>query len=153
MTTPRLSTLPGPTFRAGIQVATGVHRNDTYTVAQVLTYHVPPTPGQSEREISDGMQAIAASLRLGAHDEAPPFIGHGRIQLAGITPHLNYGRDDSRIALPVGEDWRTVAQSGAAVRVIVLFDPLWPGGGQNALAAHVDACYDRGTLRWGTTFL
>lgn len=147
-TGPELLMLPGPTFAAGIQVSTSVHRA---AVAQVLAYHVPAHGrDQSASQISAGMRAIAQSLGLGAHDAPPPDLGP-RIELRSGTPHLDYGCADYDLPLPVGEEWRAVAEAGGPVRVMILFDPLWPSGGAGALAAHVDDCFERGALQWGTT--
>ncbi|WND36906.1 hypothetical protein RI578_22630 [Streptomyces sp. BB1-1-1] len=147
-----VGTLPGPTFAAGIQLATGVHRTDVFAVAQVLAFHVPPPRQEQTPEIAAGMRAIAASLGLGAHDGTPPYIGRP-ITLRRGTPVLDYGHPDARLWLPVGDEWRKVAENGGPVRILILFDPLWPTNRQGALAEHVHACYDRGAMQWGTTYL
>ncbi|MEU5745696.1 hypothetical protein ABZ804_09135 [Streptomyces sp. NPDC047726] len=148
-TSGRPTTLPGPTFAAGIQLSTAVHRG---VVAQVLAFHVPASGrDQSAAGVTGGMQAIAASLGLGAHDAPPPTIDRC-IESRRGTPFLDYGHPDARLALPVGAEWRAVAEAGGPIRIMILTDTLWPST-PGALAEHVQACYDRGAVRWGTTFL
>lgn len=141
--------LPTPTFAAGIQLSTGVHRD---VVATVLAFHVPPAPGESPEDVSSGMRAIAASLGLGPHDAPPPDLGR-RIELRRGTPFLDYGCPDYALALPVDARWREVTGKGAPIRITVLFEPFMPIGGPRAVAAHAQGCLSRGTLQWGTTRL
>lgn len=151
MNTPtgRRVALPGPTFAAGIQLSTGVHRS---VVATVLAFHVPGVGVQSDQDVSEGMQAIAASLGLGPHQAPPPDLGR-RIELRQGTPFLDYGDPDYALALPVDAQWSAVAKKGAPIRITILFEPFYPIGGPAAVAAHAQGCLSRGTLRWGTTRL
>ncbi|MGW2130472.1 hypothetical protein [Streptomyces coelicoflavus] len=145
-------TAPGPIFAAGIQLATGVHRTDDFAVAQVLAYHVPSTfVGQTDDHVRGGMRAMAASLGLGPCDTSPPYIGH-RLRMRRGTPFLDYGRDDYLLALPAGEEWRTVVEWGGPVRILVLFEPLSAGASRDTYDAHVRWCFEHDAMRWGTTY-
>ncbi|MFF8095670.1 hypothetical protein [Streptomyces sp. NPDC016675] len=147
-----LKTVPGPTFAAGIQLATGVHRGDGFAVAQVLAYHVPPMyAAESHESVRDGMRAIAASLRLGPCETHPPYIGH-RVRIRSGTPFLDYGRDDYLMALPVGEEWRKVVEAGGPVRILLMLDPRPAGLRQPELSEFVRDAFTRRAMRWGTTY-
>ncbi|MGC0427597.1 hypothetical protein RKD32_003952 [Streptomyces sp. SAI-195] len=152
MRTNQTLTAPGPTFAAGIQLATGVHRGEGFAVAQVLAYHVPPMyAADSYESISDGMRAIATAMRLGPCEAQPPYIGH-RIRMQRGTPFLDYGRDDYRLALPVGEEWRKLVEDGGPVRILVMFDPRPAGMQQPELSEFVRDAFKRRAMRWGTTY-
>ncbi|MFJ8146993.1 hypothetical protein ACIQ6R_18225 [Streptomyces sp. NPDC096048] len=147
-----VQTVPGPTFAAGIQLATGVHRGDGFAVAQVLAYHVPPSlAGQTVGDISRGMEAIARAMHLGPCETHPPYIGH-RIRMRSGTPFLDYGRDDYLLALPVGEEWRTLVEAGGPVRILVMLDPRPAGLRQPDLSEFVRDAFTRRAMRWGTTY-
>jgi hypothetical protein len=145
---------PGATFAAGIQLSTGVHRGPGFSVAQVLAFHVPPPhcPAESVESITAGMRALADSMQLGPHDQDPPFVGH-RVSMRSGTPWLDYGHDGHFLVLPIGAQWREVAEGGGPIRILWLLDPLTPLADRSAIEAHVSACYDRGAMRWGTTYV
>ncbi|MFH9430223.1 hypothetical protein ACH4JZ_18270 [Streptomyces sp. NPDC017615] len=152
MTSPQTEAPPGPGFVSGIRLATGVHRNYAFPVAQLLAYHAPPRLAHETVERTrQGMAEFAAALRLGPPDGAPLSIGH-RIRMRNGRPWLDYGDDDYRLAIPASRAWSQVVEAGGPVRVLVLFDPLTAGATQVEIGAHVQACYDRGAMRWGTTY-
>ncbi|WP_234043367.1 hypothetical protein [Streptomyces marianii] len=142
---------PGPGFVAGIRLATGIHQTDAFTVANLLAFHAPPRLAhETDESIREGMQAFAAAMDLGPHDEHPPYIGH-RIRIRQGMPWLNYA-DEYSLCVPAARSWLDVADNGGPIRVLVLFNPLAPGGDQQRTAEHVRDCYERGAMRWGTTY-
>ncbi|WP_105973372.1 hypothetical protein [Streptomyces geranii] len=54
--------------------------------------------------------------------------------------------------LPAARSWLDVVEAGGPVRVLVLFEPLTAGTGKADIDAHVRACFEPGTMRWGTTY-
>ncbi len=152
MTTPATVAPPGPGFVAGIRLATGVLKTETFNLAQLLAYPVPPRLAQESVErIGEGMREFAASLRLGPHDAPPPYIGH-RIRIRHGQPWLDYGDDEYRLCVPAAQSWVRLVAAGGPLRLCVLFDPLTAGAGQEETAAHVHTCFARGAMRWGTTY-
>ncbi|MEU8805072.1 hypothetical protein [Streptomyces anthocyanicus] len=151
-TTQTAAAAPGPTFAAGIQLATGVYRGDGFAVAQVLAYHVTPHYiGETDGSVRIGMQAIATAMRLGPCDTSPPNLGR-RVEMRSGTPFLDYGRDDYRLALPVGEEWRKLVEDGGPVRILLMFDPRPAGLQQPELGEFVRDAFTRRAMRWGTTY-
>lgn len=145
-------TVPGPGFVAGIRLATGLHLADSFSVAQLLMYHVPPRLAhESVESIGTGMRAFADALYLGPHDEPAPYIGH-RIRIRRGAPWLAYGDDTYRLCVPAAPSWVHLVAAGGPVRICVLFDPLAAEAGQEETDAHVRACFARGSMRWGTTY-
>ncbi|MEU1020271.1 hypothetical protein [Streptomyces sp. NPDC005898] len=152
MTTPETIAPPGPGFIAGVRFATGLQRTEAFTVAQLLAYHVPPRlPHESVERIGEGMRALAGAMHLGPHDAHAPYIGH-RIRIRAGAPWLDYGDDEYRVRVVASYDWVRLVAAGTPVRVYVLFDPLDAGADQAATAAHATDCYNRGAMRWGTTY-
>ncbi|WP_406125021.1 hypothetical protein OHQ89_23925 [Streptomyces canus] len=152
MTVPETKTPPGPGFVAGICLGTGVYRGYVFPVAQLLAYHAPPhLDHESVDSIREGMQAFAEALHLGPHDGPPPPIGH-RIRIRQGSPWLDYGDGAHRMQLPAARSWLDIVEAGGPVRVLVLFEPLAAGTRQAEIDAHVRACFERGAMRWGTTY-
>lgn len=152
MTMPNIKAPPGPGFVAGVRLATGMDHTPTYSVAQLLAYHVPPRLAhESVERIGEGMREFAASLHLGPHDAPPPYIGH-RIRIRHGRPWLDYGDDEYRLCVPAAPSWVQLVAAGGPLRICVLFAPLAAGAGQEETAAHVRACFARGAMRWGTTY-
>ncbi|MGW6518530.1 hypothetical protein [Streptomyces sp. NPDC054962] len=143
--------MSGASFASGIQVATGVHRDQTGTVAQILAVHVPPRfEGETVESIRDGMRSMAKSLGLGVPYEHPPRIARC-IDLRRDTPFLTF--DGGALALPIGPEWRAVAERGAPIRILFLFNPLAAFGLKEAIDDHVRDCFASGDMQWGTTYL
>lgn len=152
MTVPEAKAPPGPGFVAGMRLATGVHQQFLFPVAQLLAYHAPPRlDNESVNNISEGMRAFAEALYLGPHDGHPPHIGH-RIRIRRGTPWLDYGDGERRLALPATRSWVNVVEAGGPVRILVLFDPLVADADEAAVTEHVRECHARGAMRWGTTY-
>ncbi|UIX33529.1 hypothetical protein [Streptomyces sp. GQFP] len=152
MTTDGIAAPPGPGFVAGICLGTGVHRGYLFPVAQLLAYHAPPhLDHESVDSIREGMQAFAEGLRLGPHDGPPPRIGH-RIRIRQGSPWLDYGDGAHRLQLPAARSWLDVVEAGGPVRILVVFEPLADGAGKTEIDAHVRECFERGAMRWGTTY-
>ncbi|MEH0556028.1 hypothetical protein [Streptomyces sp. B21-101] len=143
--------MSGASFASGIQLATGVHREPTHAVAQVLAVHVPPRyRGETVESIRDGMRQMAESLGLGLPYEHPPRVARC-IDLRRGTPSLSY--DGGALMLPIGPEWRVVAERGGPIRILFLFDPLPALGLKEAIDGHVRDCFASGAMRWGTTYL
>jgi hypothetical protein len=152
MTVPEVNAPPGPGFVAGIRFATGMHRTYAFPVAQLLAYHVPPRLAhESAERIVEGMRAFADALRLGSHDGPPSNIGR-RIRVRQGMPWLDYGDDEYRVCVPAARPWVHAVEAGGPVRILVLLEPLAAGAGQAETDAHVRACFERGAMRWGTTY-
>ncbi|MFD5873698.1 hypothetical protein [Streptomyces sp. NPDC060322] len=152
MTTPDIMAPPGPGFVCGIHLATGIHTTEAYTLAQLLAYHVPPRLAhESAERIGEGMRSFADALRLGPSDEHPPHIGH-RIRIRRGKPFLDYGDDTYRLCVPAASSWAHLVAAGKPVRILVLLDPLDAGATQAEIDAHVRGCFERGAMRWGTTY-
>lgn len=144
-------TMPGASFASGIQIATGVHREPTFTVAQILAVHVPPRfQGETVESIRNGMRLMAESLGLGEPYKHAPRIAPC-IDLRRTTPFLTY--DGGALALPIGPEWKAVAERGAPIRILFLFEPLGAFGLKEAIDGHVRDCFASGAMRWGTTYL
>ncbi|WKX70353.1 hypothetical protein [Streptomyces sp. XD-27] len=153
MITPGVQATPGPGFVASVRLATGIHRTESYSVAQLLAYHVPPRLAhENVGRIKDNMRALADSLRLGHAEQRPPLIGR-RIQLRGNLPWLDYGDEKWRLCIPAAPSWVELVTWGAPVRICVLLEPLAAGSGQAETDAHVRHCFTKRSLRWGTTYL
>ncbi|ADI05561.1 hypothetical protein SBI_02440 [Streptomyces bingchenggensis BCW-1] len=151
MTVPEVKA-PGPGFTAGIRLATGIHRTEAFTVAQLLAYNVPPRLAhESVERIGEGMRAFADALHLGPHDGPPPYISH-RIRIRHGLPWLDYGDAPYRLCVPAAPSWVRLVAAGGPVRICVLFDPLAADAGQAETDTHVRACFTRGSMRWGTTY-
>ncbi|MBK3576110.1 hypothetical protein JHN63_20265 [Streptomyces sp. MBT65] len=152
VTVPEAKAPPGPGFVAGIHLATGVHQDYLFPVAQLLAYHaLPRLDNESADSIREGMQAFAEALHLGPYDGPPPPIGH-RIRIRRGVPWLDYGDGERRLGLPAARSWLDVVEAGGPVRILVLFDPLAAGADQAAVTEHVRECHERGAMRWGTTY-
>ncbi|MGW0820206.1 hypothetical protein [Streptomyces sp. NPDC002845] len=142
---------PGVGFVAGIRLATGIHQTDAFTMANLLAFHSPPRLAhETDESIREGMRSFASAMRLGPHDNEPPYIGH-RVRVQRGTPWLNYGDDEYRLRVPAARSWLDVAANGGPIRVLVLFEPLTPGANQHQTAEHLRNCYQHGAMRWGTT--
>lgn len=151
-TTPEVNEAPGPQFISGVRFATGIRDMDGIQVAQLLMYHVPPRLAhESVERINAGMDRLAGAMNLGPHDARAPYIGH-RIRMRAGLPWLDYGHDTYRVRLPASFDWIRLVRTGTPVRVYVLFDPLDTGADQAALGEHAADCFNRGAMRWGTTY-
>jgi hypothetical protein len=143
---------PGPGFVAGINLATGVHRAYAFPVANLLAYPAPPRlPQETVEGIREEMQAFAEGLQLGPADGIPVHIGH-RVRIRQGRPWLDYGDGERRLCLPAARSWLDVVEAGGPIRILVLFEPLAAGAGQAAISDHVNACFEQGAARWGTTY-
>ncbi|MDQ0949349.1 hypothetical protein QFZ24_003272 [Streptomyces phaeochromogenes] len=152
MTVSDMQAPPGPGFVVGIRLATGIHTTETFTVAQLLAYHVPPRLAhESAERIGEGMQSFAAALRLGPPDRHPPMIGR-RIRIRRGMPWLDYGDDTYRLSIPAEPSWVHLVAAGGPVRILVVFAPVAAGTGQAEMDAHVRACFLSGAMQWGTTY-
>ncbi|WP_307783157.1 hypothetical protein [Streptomyces sp. MBT53] len=152
MTVPEAKAPPSAEFVDGICLATGIHQQYLFPVAQLLAYHGPPHPeNESTDSIREGMETFAEALHLGPYDGPPPYIGH-RIRIRQGTPWLDYGDGARRLSLPAARSWLDVVEAGGPVQITVVFDPLGSDSGQTAVSEHVLVCHARGAMRWGTTY-
>ncbi|MFD3558505.1 hypothetical protein ACFWVU_02390 [Streptomyces sp. NPDC058686] len=153
MTSPSVTTPPGPGFVAGIAAASGVHAAGEYNLAQLLITHPTPRRAHETAEgIEAGMRRLAAALHLGPGNATPPVIG-SRIILWREVTALDYGHDDYVMSIPSpSHEWLRLVRDGAPCRVCLVFAPLSLAADQAETDAHLRASLKRGAVVWGTTY-
>ncbi|RMB83634.1 hypothetical protein [Streptomyces shenzhenensis] len=154
MTAPSLDVPPGPGFVATIAAVTAVQKpSDGLAVAQLLITHPGPRrQNETVETVEDGMRRLATALHLGPGEQEPPVIG-GKLMIRRGFAALDYGHDRYVMTIPSpSQDWLALVGAGGACRICLVFAPLAVGADQAETDAHLRASFERGQVRWGTTY-